>query len=143
MAATNPLKLPRGMRNNNPGNIRISPTRYKGEVVPSSDRAFKQFKSRGWGYRAIFVLLESYHKRGIRTIRQIISRYAPSFENDTEKYICSVCESSLLGADVPLDITDKDTMVLVVCAISKVENGTPAVIDEVLEGWDLYQQHRP
>ena len=26
---------------------------------------------------------------------------------------------------------------------SKVENGTPAVINEVLEGWDLYQQHRP
>ena len=63
MAATNPLRLPRGLRNNNPGNIRISPTRYKGEIVPSSDRAFKQFKSRGWGYRAIFVLLESYHKR--------------------------------------------------------------------------------
>ena len=34
-------------------------------------------------------------------------------------------------------------MVLVVSAISKVENGTPAVIDEVLEGWDLYRQHRP
>ena len=42
-------------------------------------------------------------------------------------------KSRLLGADVPLDITDKDTMVLVVCAISKVENGTPAVINEVLD----------
>lgn len=143
MAATKPLSLPRGLRNNNPGNIRISPTRYKGEIVPSSDRAFKQFKSRGWGYRAIFVLLESYHKRGITTIRQIISRYAQPCENNTEGYISSVCESSLIGADAPLDITDKDTMVLVVSAISKVENGTPAVIDEVLEGWDLYQQHRP
>ena len=118
MAATNPLKLPRGLRNNNPGNIRISPTRYKGEIVPSSDRAFKQFKSRGWGYRAIFVLIESYHKRGIRTIRQIISRYAPSFENNTEKYISSVCESSLLGADVPLDITDKETMIHLLFNIS-------------------------
>ena len=143
MAATNPQSLPRGLRNNNPGNIRISPTRYKGEIVPSSDRAFKQFKNRGWGYRAIFVLLESYHKRGIKTIRQIISRYAPSCENDTEGYISSVCESSLIGADAPLDITDKNTMVLVVSAISKVENGVAAVMDEVLEGWDLYQQHRP
>ena len=105
MAATNPQSLPRGLRNNNPGNIRISPTRYKGEIVPSSDRAFKQFKSRGWGYRAIFVLLESYHKRGIRTIRQIISRYAPSFENDTEKYISSVCAVSYTHLTLPTTAT--------------------------------------
>ena len=50
-------KLSSGYRNCNPGNIRISGTRYKGEVVPSQDTAFKQFESMAYGYRAMFVLI--------------------------------------------------------------------------------------
>lgn len=138
-----PMQLPRGLRNNNAGNIRKSSTRYLGEVRPSSDKAFKQFETRGWGYRAIFVLLESYSKRGFKSLRQMINRYAPPSENHTEIYLKHVCECAMTGADAPLDITDKNTMVLVVAAISKMENGYPAVMDEVLEGWDLYQKHRP
>lgn len=45
---------PRGLRNNNPGNIRLSSTKYQGEVQPSQDTAFKQFESMAYGYRAIF-----------------------------------------------------------------------------------------
>ena len=138
-----PMQLPRGLRNNNAGNIRKSSTRYLGEVRPSSDKAFKQFETRGWGYRAIFVLLESYSKRGFKTLRQMINRYAPPCESHTEIYLKYVCDCAMTGADAPLDITDKNTMVLVVAAISKMENGYPAVMDEVLEGWDLYQKHRP
>lgn len=44
--------------------------RYKGEVRPSRDSAFKQFESLAWGYRAIFVLLDTYRIRyGLDTIR--------------------------------------------------------------------------
>lgn len=139
----NPSSLPRGLRNNNAGNIRISKTVYKGEVVPSTDTAFKQFKTRGWGYRAIFVLLESYSKKGFKTIRQMISRYAPENENHTEKYISYVAQSAVVSPDEVLDVKNKNTMILVVCAISKMENGVPANINDVLEGWELYQKHRP
>lgn len=138
-----PMQLPRGLRNNNAGNIRKSSTRYLGEVRPSSDKAFKQFETRGWGYRAIFVLLESYSKRGYKTLRQMINRYAPPSENHTEIYLKYVCDCAITSADIQLDISDKNTMILVVAAISKMENGYPAIMDEVLEGWDLYQKHRP
>ena len=49
--------MSRGLKNCNPGNIRQSKSRYKGEVRPSRDPAFKQFESLAWGYRAIFMLL--------------------------------------------------------------------------------------
>ena len=55
--------MSRGLRNCNPGNIRQSKGRYKGEVRPSRDPAFKQFESLAWGYRAIFVLLDTYRTR--------------------------------------------------------------------------------
>lgn len=37
--------MSRGLRNNNPGNIRNSSTVWIGEVTPSNDKSFKQFKS--------------------------------------------------------------------------------------------------
>ena len=69
--------MSRGLKNCNPGNIRRSRGRYKGEVVPSRDPAFKQFESLAWGYRAIFVLLHTYRTRhGLRTIAEMIARWA-------------------------------------------------------------------
>jgi len=70
--------MSRGLKNCNAGNIRRSRGRYKGEVVPSRDPAFKQFESLAWGYRAIFVLLHTYRTRhGLRTIAEMIARWAP------------------------------------------------------------------
>ena len=79
--------MSRGLKNCNPGNIRLSPTKYMGEVTPSRDTAFKQFETMAWGYRAIFVLLASYRRGGFLTIRQMITRYAPPVENKTDVYI--------------------------------------------------------
>ena len=136
-------RIPRGLRNNNPGNIRISKTTYKGEIVPSQDTAFKQFESIGYGYRAMFVLLHYYYySLHLKTVRQIISRSAPPSENHTENYIRHVADAILRGPDSEIDIRSKDEMVLMVAAMSKVENGVPANIDEVLEGWKLYRQDR-
>ena len=76
--------MSRGLSNCNPGNIRQSKVRYKGEVQPSRDPAFKQFESLAWGYRAVFVLLHTYRVRhGLRTVRGMISRWAPPVENHT------------------------------------------------------------
>ena len=85
--------MSRGLSNRNPGNIRQSAVRYKGEVRPSRDPAFKQFESMPWGYRAIFVLLDTYRIRhGLDTIRGMISRWAPPSENRTEAYIRAVAD---------------------------------------------------
>ena len=138
MASKQPY--PRGLRNCNPGNIRNSRTTYKGEVVPSQDKAFKQFVSMAFGYRAMFVLIRYYYKRlGLKTIRQIINRYAPPVENNTSSYIQRVCDGTLYSPDKEINLADRDFMVLMVSSMSKVENGVPAVIDDVLDGWTLYR----
>ena len=82
--------MSRGLRNKNPGNIRISKTKYLGEVQPSTDKAFKQFSTMAWGYRAMFVWLHTSKKNGYRTLRQMFHRSAPPTENHTETYIASV-----------------------------------------------------
>lgn len=135
--------MSRGLRNRNPGNIRISKTKYLGEVTPSQDRAFKQFSSMAWGYRAMFVLLHTYKKNGYRTLRQMINRYAPPIENHTESYISSVSRWADVFADVSLDTNDPAVMIPVVSAMSRVENGKPAVEADVREGWQLFVKHKP
>ena len=96
-----------------------------------------------YGYRAMFVLIHYYVRSlGLKTVRQIISRYAPPSENHTESYIRHVADAILRGPDSPIDITSMDEMVLMIAAMSKVENGVPANIDEVIAGWKLYRQDR-
>ena len=133
----------RGIRNCNPGNIRNSKTKYLGEVRPSRDAAFKQFETMAWGYRAMFVLLHTYSRNGYRTLRQMITRYAPPVENHTENYIAHVSRRVDLFADTPLDTLDPAVMIPVVTAMSRMENGMEAVDAEVREGWRLFMQHRP
>lgn len=131
--------LPRGLRNCNPGNIRRSRVRYEGEVTPSQDAAFKQFNSMAYGYRAIFVLLYTYqHRHGLDTIAKMLGRYAPKNENDTSAYIAAVAERSGVPATSHITATNKDVMIPIVAAMSAVENGVPAVMRDVEEGWRMF-----
>ncbi len=133
--------MSRGIDNRNPGNIRLSRIRYRGEVRPSRDPEFRQFESLAWGYRAIFVLLDTYRRRyGLDTLRGMIGRWAPPSENHTEHYITIVCERTGIGADERIDTRDRATMVAVAAAISWVENGVAATMREVFEGWRLYEE---
>lgn len=132
-------KMSRGLRNNNPGNIRLGGARYKGERSHSSDSAFRQFESIEWGYRAIFVLLRTYAlKYGCRTLRTIINRYAPPVENHTESYIRRVAEMTHLHPDEKIAYNDAAVMTAVVAAMSAVENGVAADMDAVWQGWELF-----
>ncbi|WP_307756660.1 structural protein P5 [uncultured Alistipes sp.] len=131
--------MSRGLANCNPGNIRRSKVRYKGEVQPSRDPAFKQFETMAWGYRAIFVLLDTYRIRhGLNTVRGMISRWAPPSENHTEVYIRVVADAVGVSDDAPLDTRDRAAMLRMAAAISRVENGTAAHMDDVKRGWELF-----
>ena len=124
--------MSRGLENRNPGNIRLSRVRYQGEVRPSRDPEFRQFESLAWGYRAIFVLLDTYRRRyGLDTLRGMLSRWAPPSENRTDAYIRAV-------AGERLDTRDRRTMVPVAASISRVENGVKADRAEVERGWELF-----
>lgn len=130
--------MSRGLRNNNPGNIRRSKVRYEGEV-PSSDVSFKAFRSMAYGYRAIFVLLDSYRRKyGLCTIRQMLNRYAPPTENFTEGYVRFVADCSGVMPDEVIDTRSEKDMIPIVAAMSKIENGVAANIADVERGWELF-----
>lgn len=131
--------MSRGLANCNPGNIRRSSSRYRGEVRPSRDPDFKEFESIEWGYRAIFVTLNTYRRKyGLRTIREMISRWAPPVENHTEAYIRAVTARTGFSADAVLDTRSRQQMVPLIAAMSEVENGVKADFRAVERGWELY-----
>ena len=133
--------MSRGLRNRNPGNIRRSGSRFRGEVVPGRDASFKEFETMAWGYRAMFVLLDGYRRRhALSTIRQFITRYAPPSENFTDGYIRFVARTAGIDADTPLDTRSPRDMIPIVCAMSEIENGVKAVTQEVHDGWNLFAQ---
>lgn len=130
--------LPRGLRNNNPLNIRISTDKFVGEVRPSQDKAFKQFDTMAHGYRAAFRVLRTYiNNYKCDTIRKIVSRWAPKNENHTENYIKVVSERSGITADEPILADNREMMIRIVAAMSFVENGREAVMSDVIRGWEL------
>lgn len=130
-------ELPRGMRNNNPGNIRKNSDLFQGEVTPSRDRDFKQFKTMAYGYRAMFKILSNYYrKHHLTTIRQIVGRWAPENENNTDAYIKAVSDYAGIPADDLINF-DREQMIRIVAGMSKVENGREANMYDVIAGWDL------
>lgn len=84
----------RGTRNKNPFNIKRSCSSWKGKinVKRATDKVFEQFVSMEYGVRAgILLLANAYIRKGFDTPEKIISRYAPSCENDVTRYIDFVC----------------------------------------------------
>ena len=115
--------IPRGIRNNNPLNIRIGNV-WLGEVRDPTDPNFEQFISMVYGVRAGFVLLRRYIRHYHRTtIPQVIAAWAPSNENNTTAYIDKVCKVSGIERDVQLKFEDEDQMVALVDAMILVECG--------------------
>lgn len=129
--------LPRGLRNNNPLNIRIGNS-WVGEVDNPTDKEFEQFKSIEFGLRAGFILLYRYMTRyKLNTINEIIPRWAPSNENNTEAYIKSVVRFSMLLRHQALSFTDKDTMCRLVSAMVLVECGRAIPMSKIVQGYEL------
>ena len=116
-------KTPRGIRNNNPLNIRIGNT-WLGEVPDPTDSNFEQFVHIRYGLRAAFCILRRYIRRYKRnTVRKIVTAWAPSTENNTERYIELVCKFGCLDADKEIRYEDSLTMISLVQAMARVEVG--------------------
>jgi len=137
---TPPIKqnptLPRGLRNNNPLNIRHNSDTFQGEIK-GTDTAFKTFSCMPYGYRAAFVILHTYLQRGENTIAKIVSRWSPPIENDTAKYIEFVEKYSGIPRHRELTTADGADYILIVSAMSFMENGKNADISEVKAGFNL------
>lgn len=110
----------RGSRNNNPGNIRISDNNWEGQV--GDDGEFVRFASPEHGVRALGKNLITYRNKGVVTINQIISRWAPKKDgNDTEGYIKFVSGKMGVDPNVPIDVTDINTLRSITTAIMQQE----------------------
>lgn len=130
----------RGLRNNNPGNIRINNELFLGEVQPSQDNSFKQFSDMQYGYRAIFVILGTYLSRGVNTISKIISCWAPENENNTESYISTVEKQSGIHRNQVLTSYSRIEYIKIVAAISFVENGIKPDLNDIENGFKLQEK---
>lgn len=128
---------PRGIRNNNPLNIRIGNT-WLGEVADPTDGAFEQFISMKYGLRAAFIILRRYIRRYHKdTIRNIISTWAPACENNTESYISQVANWMNYTSTSTIDYNDKQTMCMLVQAMAIVEVGEVLPINVIEQAYDM------
>lgn len=129
--------IPRGIRNNNPLNIRVGNV-WLGEVKSPTDPHFEQFNSMEYGLRAGFILLRRYIRHYKRlTIEDIISSWAPSNENNTKAYIATVVKVSGIPSNRILHYSNKETMCKLVDAMCYVENGTHVSMEKISKGYDL------
>jgi len=119
-----PLLQPRGIRNNNPGNIRLSAQRWQGQKPAQSDTSFVEFESPLLGLRALMKLLLGYQLRhGLDTVESILNRFAPPHENATDNYIYAVCcDMGVKRRDV-LRLQNPAVLTALAKAITHHENG--------------------
>lgn len=121
-------KEPRGIRNNNPLNIRKGSS-WKGERPIQTDQAFEEFVSMEWGIRAGIKLIRNHitgfngKRPPANTIKKLISVWAPAKENKTEAYIRTVCQQTAIGRNDLLHANDRRSIIAIARAMAYVECG--------------------
>lgn len=129
--------IPRGIRNNNPLNIRIGNT-WLGERTNPTDPAFEEFVSIEYGLRAAFCILRRYIRRYHKnTVPAIVSTWAPASENNTQRYIDIVCKRSGISQTQQIRFEDKTTMCKLVEAMAFVECGQPIDGKKIEKGYSM------
>jgi len=115
---------PRGIRNNNPGNLKITSSAWNGKLPAekNSDGTFEQFISFEYGVRAMIKQLKNDIDRGYNTLVKLIGKYAPISENNTSGYITFVASQTGLDKNAGL-VSTKALLRKLVRAMSVMENG--------------------
>lgn len=133
---------PRGIRNNNPLNIRKG-SNWKGERPVQTDKAFEEFQTMQYGIRAGFVILRKYITgyNGItqkfNTIEKIVRRWAPPTENATQRYIDFVAKDMGISPSATISFPNKSLMVDLVYAMIFVECGQRIEKDIISSAYDM------
>lgn len=124
------LVTTRGIRNNNPGNLKKTSDQWLGLAAIQYDPTFFVFKKPVYGIRALARLLQNYELAGFDTVSKIIHRYAPTSENDTAAYIESV--SNRLGVNQNKVIDVNEVLPELIKAIVTHENGKQPYSDQTI-----------
>lgn len=115
--------MSRGLRNNNPFNIRISNSQWKGKVVPSQDKDFETFKTITLGVRAGLKLIINHITGGSNTISKLVSKWAPATENATTSYIDYVSKKTGIAKSQIISPLDKETVIRIAEEMTAFETG--------------------
>ena len=134
----------RGIRNNNPGNIRTGDD-WRGlaewadmTAAQKNEKSFCVFIAPVYGIRALARLMLNYQQRySLDTVREIIDRYAPDTENDTNAYAKDVSTRTGFGMDESIDLREPEKMYNMLVAIIIHENGTNIFTHEIQDGMVL------
>jgi hypothetical protein len=122
---------PLGIRLNNPGNIRHG-SPWQGLDPNQTNPSFCTFISPEWGIRAIAKIMRAYGEEGIETLPQIITRWAPPIENDTNAYFSDVLNRTGIDPLVRLDLNSYSIVCPLVKAIIHHENGEQPYSDDTI-----------
>lgn len=124
----------RGIRNNNPLNIRKSAEAWEGLSKEQKDTSFFQFVAPEWGIRAAYRILCTYNlKYHCKTVGQMISRWAPPNENDTLNYIKFVCNVCKCQPEHEVNVNDTNFMCNMIRAMTRMENGSCPYTDQTIK----------
>jgi hypothetical protein len=131
---------PRGIRNNNPGNLRQANQGWRGEVG-TDDAGFVIFDTMQNGVRAMtIVLINYYYRHGLKTVRGMINRYAPPVENNTDAYINHVAR--VLGVGTDQSIVLEPYLMQLVEVMIKHENGRGIDAEDLARGVSVAMSDR-
>jgi hypothetical protein len=126
-----PTSKNRGIRNNNPGNVKRGSSPWNGKIPfsQSTDQLFEQFEAYKYGVRVmIYELQNNYINDGYNTVDKIMRRYNPPGNINYIDYV-----ARRLGVGIHDTLTaNKATLKALVQAIARWENGTTANVPETI-----------
>lgn len=122
-------QAPRGIRNNNPGNLNYVGQRGA-EKESGPNGRFAVFQSMTDGVAALYKQLNLYFQRGTNTIESIVKKYAPASDgNNVKAYVSSLMKATGKGANDILSSEDTQGMFALIKGIINHENGAGFVPD--------------
>lgn len=124
----NAINTPRGVRNNNPGNIDRTATVWQGEDRSAAalvrEKRFCVFTTPEAGFRALAKTLLTYQsKHGLMTVKAMIGRWAPPVENNTGAYVNEVAKAVGVGPSEIVRLNNPVALERMATAIARHENG--------------------
>jgi len=125
----------RGIKLNNPGNIRRSKEKWEGLSLEQKDGEFFSFESPEAGLRAMAKILQTYkNKHKIDTVDGVVSRWAPPNENDTVSYADFVAARMGINPSDPINLESPEDLVPLMKAMTFMEVGENYEEDTIREG---------
>ncbi|WP_159739257.1 structural protein [Vibrio atypicus] len=136
-SVVNSVIKPRGVRANNPLNIESNANNnWVGKVSPSVDKRFETFQAPEYGFRAGAILLRNTYqgRYGLESIRELIHKFAPSHENDSDNYANFVAKQLNVSPDAPINLQSDGTLARMIHAMSIMEVGRHYTLEQAQQG---------